>query len=188
MPGALGKFPHRSCWLEHTWHGLGSPFHRIKIYVSDQPDLSLGLRPVASPASDVPTFSGVPVSYQDVLAKLPHPLACCGHLPPHPGRGLSLLGPGTVPHFLGTAPPAPPVPPRVLIPGAREGNSSNLRLRGPRHHLLCSDEAAGAQRQGAPCLRSHSKAVQGGPCDLLLVASPALSFSTSPPTTRIQLL
>lgn len=41
--------------------GMGSPFHRLKICVSVQPDLSLSLRPVASQASEVTTVCGVPL-------------------------------------------------------------------------------------------------------------------------------
>lgn len=141
-----GSFPTAPIGWSSTWHGLGSPFHRIKIYVSGQPDLSLGLRPMSAWR---PMFPQPPGSLfltkaawadlwgGDLLAKLPHPLACCGHLPPHPGRGLTLLGPGAVPRFLD------PAPPRVLIAGAREGNSSsNLKLHDPRDHgFFLADEA-----------------------------------------------
>lgn len=48
--------------------GMGSPFHRLKICVSVQPDLSLSLRPVASQASEVTTtVCGVPIK-KDCLA------------------------------------------------------------------------------------------------------------------------
>ena len=123
--------------------GMGSPFHRLKICVSDQPDLWIL---VLWPAG----LLKLPPCVRSLLRKgVWADLWCVGGA--GWGRLISQASPSfgyavaTAQPFLEVAFPFPchtlelalPAPLWVLIPGAQEGNSSNnLKLQDPKRPLV----------------------------------------------------